>query len=214
MSPHQLQWWLGKEGVLKLEIARSGAVTLPSWQGPPGLVDREQPASHAARQSTRPQQKSQRHTVLFRSLLLHNENKAWKVLFFHLLESLQNQVFTDMLKRNSAPAHLRTERKHFTTWRESYLTLFSLLRKVKMLYLCWAGPRSGGAEPIHHWKMQWLRRPGKHIQKAEITGDFWKTNSLALTAWHAAAFRQSCHTQEFPFASLTFFRNGDGSHHN
>lgn len=48
-------------------------------------------------------------------------------MFFHTLEALQNQLFTDILQINSAPVpvNLRTEEQSFTTWRQIISLYFS-----------------------------------------------------------------------------------------
>ena len=57
------------------------------------------------------------HPAPSRRLLLHNKKELQNPTFLHLLEALQNQLFTDALQINSAPVpvNLRTEGKSFTT---------------------------------------------------------------------------------------------------
>lgn len=75
------------------------------------------PGSQACGEKPQAPQAGSGHPALTRRLLLHKKKEVQNPTFLHLLEALQNQLFTDTLQINPAPVpvNLRTERKSFTT---------------------------------------------------------------------------------------------------
>ena len=131
--------WQGRWEEAPGNESQGGSAQLTGWRGDPRC-----PGSQACREKPQAPQAGSGHPALTRRLLLHKKKEVQNPAFLHLLEALQNQLFTDTLQINPAPVpvNLRTE-EIFHHLKRDDLMSFLLLRKSGNAVKVLSGDKSG-----------------------------------------------------------------------